>query len=106
LLTLAGPILPNAEGIADPSRGFRNKQNFIKAIYFHCGGLDLARQPLNSRKRLFFGAASMRRCARSLSILRLGICIWAATSLRRKNACPLAASAIEIARSGMPDFFR
>jgi hypothetical protein len=33
-------------------RGFRNKQNFINAIYFHCGGLDLARQPLNSRKRL------------------------------------------------------
>ena len=24
------------------ARGFRNKQNFAKAIYFHCGGLDLA----------------------------------------------------------------
>jgi len=24
------------------ARGFRNKQNFIHAIYFHCGGLDLA----------------------------------------------------------------
>jgi transposase len=24
------------------ARGFRNKQNFINAIYFHCGGLDLA----------------------------------------------------------------
>lgn len=24
------------------SRGFRNKQNFIHAIYFHCGGLNLA----------------------------------------------------------------
>ena len=23
------------------ARGFRNKQNFINAIYFHCGGLDL-----------------------------------------------------------------
>jgi transposase len=23
------------------ARGFRNKQNFVKAIYFHCGGLDL-----------------------------------------------------------------
>lgn len=23
------------------ARGFRNKQNFIHAIYFHCGGLDL-----------------------------------------------------------------
>jgi hypothetical protein len=24
------------------ARGCRNKQNFIHAIYFHCGGLDLA----------------------------------------------------------------
>jgi len=24
------------------ARGFRNQQNFIHAIYFHCGGLDLA----------------------------------------------------------------
>ena len=24
------------------ARAFRNKQNFINAIYFHCGGLDLA----------------------------------------------------------------
>lgn len=24
------------------ARGFRNKQNFVKAIYFHCGGLNLA----------------------------------------------------------------
>ncbi len=27
------------------ARGFRNKQNFIHAIYFHCGGLDLASSP-------------------------------------------------------------
>lgn len=27
------------------ARGFRNKQNFINAIYFHCGGLDLAPAP-------------------------------------------------------------
>lgn len=26
------------------ARGFRNKQNFVHAIYFHCGGLDLAPQ--------------------------------------------------------------
>ena len=26
------------------ARGFRNKQNFINAIYFHGGGLDLARR--------------------------------------------------------------
>ncbi len=24
------------------ARGFRNQQNFIHAIYFHCGGLNLA----------------------------------------------------------------
>ncbi len=24
------------------ARGFRNKQNFINAIYVHCGGLELA----------------------------------------------------------------
>ena len=24
------------------ARGFRNKQNFVHAIYFHCGGLNLA----------------------------------------------------------------
>jgi transposase len=24
------------------ARGFRNKENFVTAIYFHCGGLDLA----------------------------------------------------------------
>ena len=23
------------------ARGFRNRQNFVHAIYFHCGGLDL-----------------------------------------------------------------
>ncbi len=34
------------------ARGFRNRQNFVHAIYFHCGGLDLAPEPLNSRKRL------------------------------------------------------
>jgi transposase len=27
------------------ARGFRNQQNFINAIYFHCGGLDLAPSP-------------------------------------------------------------
>jgi transposase len=29
------------------ARGFRNKQNFIHAIYFHCGGLDMA--PLSTK---------------------------------------------------------
>ncbi len=28
------------------ARGFRNKRNFVTAIYFHCGGLDLAPRPL------------------------------------------------------------
>lgn len=27
------------------ARGFRNLTNFVHAIYFHCGGLDLAPQP-------------------------------------------------------------
>ena len=27
------------------ARGFRNKQNFITAIYFHCGGLDMSPSP-------------------------------------------------------------
>jgi hypothetical protein len=26
------------------ARGFRNRQNFVHATYFHCGGLDLAPQ--------------------------------------------------------------
>lgn len=31
------------------ARGFRNKQNFVNAIYFHCGGLELTpTAPLNS----------------------------------------------------------
>ena len=39
------------------ARGFRNKQNFINAIYFHCGGLDLApgtnQEPGWAKKHLF-----------------------------------------------------
>jgi len=31
------------------ARGFRNFDNFATAIYFHCGGLDLAPHPLNSQ---------------------------------------------------------
>jgi transposase len=27
------------------ARGFRNQQNFIHAVYFPCGGLDLAPSP-------------------------------------------------------------
>jgi transposase len=27
------------------ARGFRNFDNFVEAIYFHCGGLDLAPSP-------------------------------------------------------------
>ena len=29
-------------GVKYTARGFRNFQNFTTAIYFHCGGLDLA----------------------------------------------------------------
>ena len=32
------------------ARGFRNKQNFVNALYFHRGGLNLAPEPLKSRK--------------------------------------------------------
>jgi len=35
-----------------PAREFRNKQNFINAIYFHCGGISILRPP-NGRKRHF-----------------------------------------------------
>jgi len=31
-------------------RGFRNKENFKTAIYFHCTGLDLRLYPLKTRK--------------------------------------------------------
>ncbi len=30
------------QGVQYTARGFRNQQNFITAIYFHCGGLELA----------------------------------------------------------------
>ena len=30
--------------VKDTARGFRNRQNSVHAIYFHCGGLDLAAQ--------------------------------------------------------------
>ena len=33
------------------ARGFRNKQNFINAIYFHYGGWISILPALNSRKR-------------------------------------------------------
>ena len=29
------------EWVKYTARGFRNRQNFVPAIYFHCGGLDL-----------------------------------------------------------------
>jgi transposase len=45
-LTNAGSESLNAkiQWVKYTARGFRNKQNFIHAIYFHCGGLDLAPQ--------------------------------------------------------------
>jgi transposase len=30
------------DAVDQTARGFRNRQNFVHAIYFHCGGLDLA----------------------------------------------------------------
>ena len=40
-----------ADQVTYTARGFRNKQNFINAIYFHCGGGISILGPLNSRKR-------------------------------------------------------
>jgi transposase len=46
-LTNAGSesINSKVQWVKYTARGFRNKQNFITAIYFHCGGLDLAPLP-------------------------------------------------------------
>lgn len=46
-ITNAGSESLNAkiQWVKYTARGFRNKQNFINAIYFHCGGLDLAPRP-------------------------------------------------------------
>jgi transposase len=43
-ITNAGSESINAkiQWVKYTARGFRNKKNFIDAIYFHCGGLDLA----------------------------------------------------------------
>src|SRR5271157_917807 len=43
-ITNAGSESINAkiQWVKYTARGFRNKQNFVHAIYFHCGGLDLA----------------------------------------------------------------
>jgi transposase len=43
-ITNAGSESINAklQWVKYTARGFRNKQNFITAIYFHCGGLDLS----------------------------------------------------------------
>ena len=45
-LTNAGSESINAkvQWVKYTARGFRNKRNFIRAIYFHCGGLDLVPQ--------------------------------------------------------------
>ena len=35
-------IHPKIQWVKYTARGFRNKKNFQTAIYFHCGGLDMA----------------------------------------------------------------
>ena len=51
IITYRGAAITNAtsesinakiQWVKYTARGFRNKQNFVHAIYFHCGGLDLA----------------------------------------------------------------
>jgi len=46
-ITNAGSESLNAkiQWVKYTARGFRNFQNFVHAIYFHCGGLDLAPSP-------------------------------------------------------------
>ena len=36
------PINAKIQWVKYTARGFRNRRNFVHAIYFHCGGLDLA----------------------------------------------------------------
>jgi transposase len=40
-------IIAKIQWVKYTARGFRNEQNFIHAIYFHCRGLDLA--PLSTK---------------------------------------------------------
>jgi hypothetical protein len=46
VLFSTGGLLPNPHHVRGhylryTARGFRNRENFKTAIYFHCGGLDL-----------------------------------------------------------------
>ena len=42
------------------ARGFRNRQNFVHAIYFHCGGLDLTPESTQRNKTLSTGCMAAR----------------------------------------------
>jgi transposase len=46
-ITNAGSESLNAkiQWVKHTARGFRNRQNFINAIYFDCGGLDMNPAP-------------------------------------------------------------
>jgi len=52
------------------ARGFRNKQNFVHAIYFTAAASTWPRKPLNSRKRLIFNrvvtAGTVACCSRAI----------------------------------------
>ncbi len=39
---LSGYPVSSIQWVRATARDFRNQQNFIHAIYFHCGGLDMA----------------------------------------------------------------
>ena len=41
-LNVSAGLNSRIQWVKATARGFRNQQNFINAIYFHCGGLDLA----------------------------------------------------------------
>jgi transposase len=59
-------VAAKIQGLKNMAHGFRNRDNFKTAIYFHCGGLDLypPPDPLNSPMRLLFN--------RSCACLRVG----------------------------------
>lgn len=51
----AGGLNSKIHVVQNRARGFRNKQNFKIAVFFHCGGLGpLPGDPLHSRMNPFF----------------------------------------------------
>jgi hypothetical protein len=65
------------------ARGFRNRQNFVHAIYFHCGGLGLALEFTE-----LAGSASFWRPASNKTAIGLtSMCQHTLDRPRRKGHC-------------------